>query len=289
MITDWNTILIIIAGLAIAPLAAGLLLGIDRRITARMQNRQGPPVWQSFYDFFKLFCLKKAAAINKPQIFFLFLYLIFSILTFIFFILGKNLLLVCFLSATASVFLVLSVLSIKGPYSHIAGYREVLQVFCCESILLLAVISICFYAESFNIGEIYSGTPLLFSFPLVLLSLFTVLIIKARKSPFDISTSEYAHQELVRGIYTDFSGPYLALLILAHWYELVFILAFISLFWLNPWYSGIVLSLCCYFFTIIIDNIICRTNWFFLVKIGVIGWILSFLNIFVFGILKLIM
>ncbi len=286
MLADCNTILIITAALVAAPLAVGLLLGIDRRLTARMQNRQGPSILQSFYDFLKLFCLKKTAAINKPQIFFLILYLIFSILIFTFFILGKNLLLVCFLSAAASVFLVLSVLSIKGPYSHIAGYREIIQVFCCESILLLAAVSIYFCAKSFNIAEIYGKKPLLLSLPFVLLSLFAVLIIKARKSPFDIAACEHAHQELVRGIYTDFAGPYLGLLMLGHWYELAFILGFISLFWFNPWYLGIALSLGCYFFALLIDNIYSRTNWFSLIKISGISWILILLNIFVFQIFK---
>ena len=36
-----------------APLLGGLLSGIDRIITARMQSRRGPPVLQPFYDISK--------------------------------------------------------------------------------------------------------------------------------------------------------------------------------------------------------------------------------------------
>ena len=32
----------------LAPLAGGLIAGIDRKVTARMQGRVGPPVLQSF-------------------------------------------------------------------------------------------------------------------------------------------------------------------------------------------------------------------------------------------------
>ena len=41
--------------LLLAPIAGGLIAGIDRRITARMQGRVGPPILQPFYDVGKLF------------------------------------------------------------------------------------------------------------------------------------------------------------------------------------------------------------------------------------------
>ena len=43
-----------LAYLLFAPLVGGLLAGIDRKITARMQGRIGPPVLQPFYDLSKL-------------------------------------------------------------------------------------------------------------------------------------------------------------------------------------------------------------------------------------------
>jgi len=39
-----------------------------------------------------------------------------------------------------------------------------------------------------------------------------ILTIKFRKSPFDLSMSHHAHQEIVRGITTEFSGPALGLI-----------------------------------------------------------------------------
>ena len=49
-----TSIIGIAAYLILAPLAGGLLAGIDRKISARMQGRFGPPILQPFYDFFKL-------------------------------------------------------------------------------------------------------------------------------------------------------------------------------------------------------------------------------------------
>ena len=41
--------------LALAPLAGALLDGVDRKLSARMQGRKGPPLLQPFYDLGKLF------------------------------------------------------------------------------------------------------------------------------------------------------------------------------------------------------------------------------------------
>lgn len=37
-----------------APLAVAFSFGIDRKLTARMQNRRGPSIFQEFYDVVKL-------------------------------------------------------------------------------------------------------------------------------------------------------------------------------------------------------------------------------------------
>ena len=44
----------VVAYLLLAPLFGGLLAGADRRITARMQGRVGPPILQPYYDVRKL-------------------------------------------------------------------------------------------------------------------------------------------------------------------------------------------------------------------------------------------
>lgn len=53
---------IAVALLVLAPLAGGLLFGIDRRLTARLQKRMGPPLLQPFYDFVKLLAKSRMAS-----------------------------------------------------------------------------------------------------------------------------------------------------------------------------------------------------------------------------------
>jgi ech hydrogenase subunit B len=57
-----------------------------------------------------------------------------------------------------------------------------------------------------------------------------VATIKLRKSPFDISTSHHAHQELVSGLTSDMSGRLLGYVEMAHWYESAILAAFVVLF-----------------------------------------------------------
>ena len=49
-----KVIILVIAYLVCAPLVGGFLAGLDRKISARMQGRVGPPVLQPFYDVLKL-------------------------------------------------------------------------------------------------------------------------------------------------------------------------------------------------------------------------------------------
>ena len=48
-------LLILVLNLALAILVAPLLDGLRRKITARLQNRIGPPITQSWHDVIKLF------------------------------------------------------------------------------------------------------------------------------------------------------------------------------------------------------------------------------------------
>ena len=61
----------------LAPLAGGLLAGIDRRVSARLQGRYGPPLLQPFYDVLKL-VRKERIIVNKFQDVPIVLFLVFT-------------------------------------------------------------------------------------------------------------------------------------------------------------------------------------------------------------------
>jgi formate hydrogenlyase subunit 4 len=60
------------------PFLAGILNGIDRRLTARMQGRVGPPLLQPFYDVAKLW--QRDSRHQHSQDFLVLIYLIFQFL-----------------------------------------------------------------------------------------------------------------------------------------------------------------------------------------------------------------
>jgi len=106
------------------------------------------------------------------------------------------------------------------------------------------------------------------------------LTIKFRKSPFDLSMSHHAHQEIVRGITTEFTGKKLAMIEIAHWYENVFLLGFIYLFFANNPVIGIIATLAAFFLEIFIDNSSARVKWeFAMVSSWVVAISLGMVNI----------
>ncbi|TFG41710.1 MAG: NADH-quinone oxidoreductase subunit H, partial [Bacteroidia bacterium] len=50
---------LVFPGLLFAGITGGFLSWFDRKITARVQFRKGPPLLQPFYDFFKLLLVKE--------------------------------------------------------------------------------------------------------------------------------------------------------------------------------------------------------------------------------------
>ncbi len=260
------TIITIIVTLVAAPILGGILCGLDRRITARMQNRFGPPIMQPFYDFFKLFG-KERITVNQTQMVYVFGHLIFMVTSLIMLVLKQDLLILIFILAFSSIAIIIGAMSIRSPFSKIGAQREIIQMLAYEPVLLLMVVGIYLVTKSFMIQSIfdYSG-PLLFSLPLVFLAFLYILTIKLRKSPFDFSTSHHGHQELVKGLTTEFSGPQLAIIELTHWYELVLLLGLITLFFAKPLWVGVLIALASYFLELVIDNISARMTWRWMIK-----------------------
>ncbi|MDK2920472.1 MAG: ech hydrogenase subunit [Desulfonauticus sp.] len=264
----------------LSPFAIGVILGIDRKLTAYLQSRIGPPIFQPFYDLFKLLG-KESKTSNYWLSFCAYVYLCGAITCAFLFFLQADLLLIFFVQAVGSIFLVLGAFSVSSPFSQIGGQRELFQIIAYEPLLIAVIVGIYLVTGSFEISSIYKlNYPLLAKLPLLFLILTFALTIKLRKSPFDISASHHAHQEIVRGVFTEYSGSYLAIVELAHWFELVFILGLISLFWANSFFMSTILVFLTYFLEIIVDNITSRLTWRFMLKNAwSVGIILALINL----------
>ena len=256
-----SSVLTVLAYILLAPLAGGLISGLDRKITARMQGRVGPPVLQPFYDVRKLLG-KENIVVNVSQKFYVFAFLLFVIFTGALFFAGADLLLVIFALTLANVFLILGAYSTFSPYSFIGAERELLQMMAYEPMVILSAVGMYMVTKSFYVADIAAfDQPLILQLPGAFLGLVFILTIKFRKSPFDLSMSHHAHQELVRGILTEFSGQELAMVEVAHWYENIFLLGFVYLFFAwNP-VLAVAAAVITYFLEIFIDNNAARLNW----------------------------
>ena len=259
-------ILSIVAYIVFAPILGGLASGIDRKITARMQGRQGPPVLQPFYDVIKLL-KKETVFVNHVQIFYLLTFLVFVIFTGCLFFGGFDLLLVFFALTTANMFLVLAATSAHSPYANMGANREMMQMLAYEPMVLLTAVGFYLATVTFKVREIFmsDGTLPIVMLPGVFVGFVFILTIKLRKHPFDLSTSHHAHQEMVKGITTEFSGEMFAIVEIAHWYESVFLMGVIALFFLNANWWTIFIALIAisisYFVLILVDNTNARVKW----------------------------
>jgi ech hydrogenase subunit A len=255
------------AYLVLAPLIGGLLAGIDRKLTARMQGRRGPPIRQAFYDVAKLWG-KESIVVRRSQNFYVLFFFLFVVFTGALFFCGSDLLLVIFSLTLAGIFLVLAAYKASSPYSFIGAERELIQMVAYEPMVLIAAVGMYMTTGSFRIDDIFIHASPVHSLKLLLIFIgfLYILEIKFRKSPFDLSTSHHAHQELVKGITTEFSGKMLALIEIAHWYENVVLFAWVGLFFAFNLWVGAAAMVLVFFFMIFVDNTFARLKWQLAIK-----------------------
>ena len=263
--------------LVAAPFLGCLLSGIDRKISARMQGRRGPPIAQPWYDMRK-FMAKDRSAPNRFQDFYVLCYLIWVVVTGMMFMAGADLLLVVFTLTLGETFLVLAAYSTGSPFAQIGAQREIYVAMAYEPMVLLTAIG--FYlvtggtdGGSFSVWDIaHDGALSVIPMIGLFIGFAFILTMKLRKSPFDLSMSHHAHQDIVRGVSTEFSGRTYAMLEVAHWYESIMLLGMVSLFFQNGAWAGfaagLIAAVLVYLLEVWVDNGFARMKWQTALKSG---------------------
>lgn len=256
-----NTLITAIAFLVLGPILAGLITGLDRIVTARMQGRVGPPITQPFLDIAKLFEKERAGVWQAPGVL-IFLHLAFMVVTGLIFFGGGDLLLAIFAMTLAHVFLILAAYSTRSPYAHVGAGRELIQLMAVEPVIIITAVGFYEVTGSFAAGDIatYSSLPIML-LPGVFLSMVCILTFRLRKSPFDLATSHHGHQELVKGVMTEFSGSTLGMVEITHLYELIILLGLMYLFFAGNPVLGVVAIALVYLLEILVDNSTSRVRW----------------------------
>lgn len=263
--------LALVGFVVLAPVLGCLIAGLDRIISARLQGRVGPPLLQPWHDVRKLLA-KEDVTVNPSQDFCVALALAFAIAAGVIFFAGGNFLLVVFIAVLSTLFFIVAAYSTRSPYAEIGAEREIVQVMSYEPMVILMTVTFYMATRSFlgegtfNVGSVLAlERPLVVALPFVFIGLLFILTIKLRKSPFDLSYSHHAHQELVKGISTEMSGRTLALVEVMHWYETVLFLGWVGLFlvwasWIG-WVVALVGIAFVYLLEIFIDNNFARVKW----------------------------
>ena len=255
----------VFAIIVIVPIVGGLIAGIDRKITAKMQGRKGPPILQPFYDVIKLL-QKQSKTINPITRYFLLLSLVFNMFNVVLFFMGASILLCIFAFTLSCIFFVLAGYSSHSPFSFLGAERELIQVMCCVPMLIILAFGYYQAVGSFYITYAFGlSVPAVSRLPLIFFGLLYIITIKLRKSPFDMSMSHHAHQELVQGITTELEGSCLAIVHVSHWFETVFSIRLVFLFLVSReplgWVIGIAICLAVYFLEILVDNAAARIKY----------------------------
>lgn len=275
-----NVVIPVICFLLLAPFVGGLLDGLDRKVSARMQGRIGPSVLQPFYDVVKLFN-KQTIIVNKAQTFLMITYMLVQIFVGVLFFAGSDILMCFFLLSTGATFLIFAGSVTHSPLSTLGTNRELVQMMAYEPAVLLACLG--FYLappdHTFIVSElIHTPNSLIMYLPGFFVAYVFILTIKFRKSPFDLATAHHAHQEVVKGITTELGAKNFAIYTITEWYEKVFLLAVVALFIVNdnPWsyLAAVLVVLAVWFLEILIDNTSARVKWNVMLKVT---WIVTLL------------
>lgn len=268
MISTITQLFIAFFAVLAAPLTGALLQGFDRRITARMQGRIGPPLLQPVYDVLKLVG-KEGVILNRTQVLYAWIHLSFLMLATALMALGQDMIMILLVVAVSTIAMILGGMCVRSPYSRIGSQREIMQMLSYEPILVLLVIGIFLTNGSFMARDIaLAGKPLLLTLPLIFAAFLLVTAIKLKKSPFDLATSHHGHQELVKGITIEYAGPNLAILEVAHWYETALVFLVLAAFWATNWMVGICIAIIAFVIEILFDNLCARLTY---------QWMLSYM------------
>lgn len=273
-----------VAFCVLAPIVGCILAGLDRVITARMQGRVGPPVLQPYYDVRKLL-QKDEVSVNGVDGMYITAALVFTMFAGGIFFSGGNLLMSAFIITMAALFFIIAAYSSRSPYAELGAARETLQVMAYEPMVLFFAVAFFVAAGTFNVAGAFDlAQPVITKIWLAYLGFMFILTIKLRKSPFDLSYSHHAHQELVKGVTTEMSGKTLAKVEVMHWCETVLFLGWTGLFFVYANPASIVFAiigaLVAWFLEIWIDNNFARVKWQAMLKWAwIVGLVCGGINI----------
>jgi NADH-quinone oxidoreductase subunit H len=230
----------IFPGLLFAGVTGAFLSWFDRKLTARVQFRKGPPLLQPFYDFFKLLLVKETILPKKGSPLVFLSAPVFSVfgatMAGVFILLPMmgittsfkgDLIVIFYLLTIPSFSYIIGSLASGNPLAAVGGSREMKLILSYELTFLLVIAGIIMKCgQQFDLYSVIktqqAGTPFIGSVSGVLLFIVGIFCIQAKLAlvPFDMPEAE---AEITEGIFIEYSGAAYALIKLTK-YIMFFIL-----------------------------------------------------------------
>ena len=209
---------------AIAP----LLLGVSRKVKARLLMRIGPPLLQPYVDIWKLMHKEMVLAHNASWVYRIAPYVVFAVTwvaaalvptycTNLLFSWSADLIVIVALMGTARFSLALAGMDVGTAFGGIGSSREMLIASLAEPAMILIVFTIALIAgttQLSTIAELFTHAPvgLRVSLGLGLLALICVAVAENARIPIDNPATHLELTMVHEAMILEYSGRHLAVI-----------------------------------------------------------------------------
>ncbi len=241
-----KSIILGIINVALALALAPFFEGILRKVTARIQSRQGPPLFQPYFDLFKLLGKEDIESGLSPRMqrFAAFLSLATLLTVSVQIPMGgrpplggqSDVILLIYLLTLSGISTLLAALAAGSTYSLVGMSREMMAMMTLEPLLAVSMVIGAVNTGALRLssvlnGSVYASSQIPIAGILMLVIILFALQAFVGRMPFDTAEAE---TEIMEGPVVEYSGPKLALFKYARMVKLfVFSGLFVSLF--VPW------------------------------------------------------
>ena len=204
----------------------GLMAGwVDRKVSARLQYRVGPPLLQNFWDIIKLFGKETIVPSQAKLTFLLSPYIGLTSVVLVATLVGRaiafplesfvgDLIVAIYFLTIPAIALIIGASSSRNPLASVGASREMKLILAYELPFILSIIVVIIKCGgAIQLGQIidyqglYGSTIASYSGALAFVVAIFCMQAKLGYAPFDISEAE---QEIMGGVLIEYSGSGLA-------------------------------------------------------------------------------
>jgi NADH-quinone oxidoreductase subunit H len=232
-------------GFVFTAVAGMIASSVDRKVTARVQWRKGPPVLQPFYDFVKYLGKETIVPAGASRFTFLVSPLIgLSAVTVVSTIVWLTMLtaqksfagdfiVVVYLLTVPALSVIMGGFSSGNPLSSLGASREMKLILAYELPFISSLLVPVIKCGSIRLGDIISAPASAGSLSGMIALAVAVICMQAKLGlvPFDAAEAE---QEIVAGPYTEYSGTPLAIFRLTRHMMLFVLPMFLAVMFMPP-------------------------------------------------------